>query len=156
MTTRSTAAVPTVTLRTGRILYHGTTWRFRRFRGPLWFTNNPVVAAYFASRFAHLPITPGSNRIPPRLYTCRLMRSVRLREFDSRSIDEYAEQLGYPATDYAFQEIAGSVCRDGFDGWIMKRFYPEEGTFQPRGEFGDDIMLCVPTKTLHVVRVRML
>lgn len=122
--------LPTQKLTRGTQLYHGTSADedFSIPNGPAWFSDAEAVAHNF-QRW-HTGPRPRILQFwvadRPELL---LIRSQT--DFDAFE-DEHEELPNDPA------EMAETVCRAGYDGWIIPNNYPE----------GADILLCRPERWL--------
>ena len=130
----------TLTLRRGKILYHGTNTQdeFDVPDGPAWFSDTESVAREFATWHGD------SGR--PRVLSFKLTHNLRLARIDDVLDFDKATRTEDAVSEYADPtELANEVCR-GYDGWIIPTNYPD----------GADIMICSPSGWLERVGTQVL
>lgn len=136
--------VQTARLPVGTRLYHGTVYKYRRIRGPAWFTDSYDTAMWFATDWAR------DHEGMPVVQEYEVHTPVDLIFVTGYNDEEFvfpiADMLG--VEEFLPYDLAPLVCRAGFSGWFAEEAYVEHG-IPGRGA---DILLCVPSRWLRRIR----
>ena len=141
-------------------IYHGTSvsTQFRIPRGPAWFTDQKVAAAWFAASWLAMRRDPGR----PRVIEYELTGSPRVAVFKSEyDLLEFAAAHRWRQerrTPGLYHAAKGMCANMNVDGWLVPRAYLPYDDFEDTGIPGvrepgaDDLMLCDPRPFLRRIK----